>query len=388
MIRFGVMISVRAIMTGSAAALAIIGCSFEKTADSAVSPEEPLANGPLSATYRIEDVDIQLSNGYFERPAAPGSAAKITVAVFDAPVYGDLDRDGDSDAAVILVYQAGGSGTFYYMAATVDQAGRYYGTNAIFLGDRIIPQALAIRSETIVADYADREPGEAMAATPTFRVAAYAFLDGQELVAVPAAKEESGWVTVGHEVRSFRPCEGNIEHWVLGRSPAISDLQKTYRDMMANARPYTPLFMVLSGGFLGPPDDGFGKDYAGAFFATELIDADPARHCREEFIAIKAPAPGTVIDSPLEIRGRARGTWFFEGDFPVVLENANGNVVANGFVTAQGEWMTTEFVPFEGILSFNRPAQAEPGLLIFKKDNPSDRRELDDEMSIPIFFQE
>jgi hypothetical protein len=161
-----------------------------------------------------------------------------------------------------------------------------------------------------------------------------------------------------------------------------------YRNTMAGARPYTPLFMALTGSFAELPRDGFGADHAGAFFATRLIDANPAGHCREAFILVESPAPGAVIKSPLSIRGRARGTWFFEGDFPVVLEDTNGNIVANGFVTAQGDWMTKEFVPFAGTLSFAGHDQTDRGSLVFKKDNPSDQRELDDAMAIPVFFQD
>jgi len=69
-----------------------------------------------------------------------------------------------------------------------------------------------------------------------------------------------------------------------------------------------------------------------------------------------------------------------------VLEDADGNVVANSFVTAQGDWMTKEFVPFAGKLSFTKPDQGGRGTLIFKKDNPTDRPDLDDATAIPVFF--
>jgi hypothetical protein len=49
--------------------------------------------------------------------------------------------------------------------------------------------------------------------------------------------------------------------------------------------------------------------------------------------------------------------------------------------------MTKEFVPFEGILKFKLPATAgHRGILVFKKDNPTDRPELDDAMELPVSF--
>ena len=49
--------------------------------------------------------------------------------------------------------------------------------------------------------------------------------------------------------------------------------------------------------------------------------------------------------------------------------------------------MTKEFVPFEGTLTFIKQATPGRGTLVFKKDNPTDRPELDDELELPIYFK-
>jgi hypothetical protein len=343
---------------------------------------------PLDATYEIEGDEIPLRDGFYERTVVPGSAAKISVAVFEAPVYGDLDADDTTDAAVILVYQGGGSGTFYYLAAAMNQAGEVRGTNAVLLGDRIIPQSVSIQNRAIVVRFLDRGPDDAMAATPDRSVTEYAYVDAGRLVALPRTGEWPGWLTLGHEVRAFRPCGGDKDYWLVGRSPALAELEEVYRRAVKNdARPYTPMFVSLTGAVVDPPTDGFGRDYAGGFFATDVHDANDARHCCEAFVVVEEPVPGATVASPLTVTGRARGTWFFEGDFPILLEDASGNTVAAGFVVAQGEWMTTEFVPFQGSLEFTHANAGQPGWLVFKKDNPSDRRELDDATSIPVFFR-
>ena len=46
--------------------------------------------------------------------------------------------------------------------------------------------------------------------------------------------------------------------------------------------------------------------------------------------------------------------------------------------------MTKDFVPFTGTLSFTNPVEALRGRLIFRKDNPTDRPELDDSTAIPV----
>lgn len=104
-----------------------------------------------------------------------------------------------------------------------------------------------------------------------------------------------------------------------------------------------------------------------------------------KLISVFAPKIGDKISSPLEIRGEARGYWFFEGSFPIVLEDSSGSVVATGYATAGTDWMTEEMVPFISELTFVTPTSSS-GVLVLKKDNPSDLPENDDEVRIPVTF--
>jgi hypothetical protein len=121
----------------------------------------------LNAIYRIDGQQIRLQGGRFEAEAAPGSAEKIHTSVFGQPVYGDLDDDGDADAALLLTHRTGGSGSFMYVAAALNTGGTSRGTNAILLGDRVAPKNLEIRSGVVVVNYDDRRPGEPMAVSPS-----------------------------------------------------------------------------------------------------------------------------------------------------------------------------------------------------------------------------
>lgn len=106
-----------------------------------------------------------------------------------------------------------------------------------------------------------------------------------------------------------------------------------------------------------------------------------------DLIRIDSPRPNQKIESPLNISGEAKGTWFFEGDFPVVLTDLDGKIIAEGFVTAQGEWMTEDFVPFQGVLEFEIPDFGDIGTLILRKDNPSGLPEHDDALEVPVDFK-
>ncbi len=108
---------------------------------------------------------------------------------------------------------------------------------------------------------------------------------------------------------------------------------------------------------------------------------------KTDSIVVVSPINVSEISSPLVISGRARGTWFFEGSFPVELLDSYRNIIAQGHVTAQGEWMTEDFVKFVGTLQFNNYIKGQKGILVLKKDNPSGLVENDDSVEVPIVFK-
>ena len=121
---------------------------------------------------------------------------------------------------------------------------------------------------------------------------------------------------------------------------------------------------------------------APAIVPAELLLAE-----RPDLIYADFPRINSEVKSPVNISGKARGQWYFEASFPVILKDGKGNILAQKPAEAQGEWMTMDFVPFRLVLEFTKPATAT-GTLILKKDNPSDRRDLDDELDIPVRFAE
>ena len=109
---------------------------------------------------------------------------------------------------------------------------------------------------------------------------------------------------------------------------------------------------------------------------------------KADLIRIESPRPNQIIKSPLSITGEARGSWFFEASFPVVLVNWDELIIAQGIATAEGEWMTSEFVPFTATLTFtaDKSAYSDKGTLILRKDNASGLPEHDDALEVPVIF--
>lgn len=91
-----------------------------------------------------------------------------------------------------------------------------------------------------------------------------------------------------------------------------------------------------------------------------------------------------TLASPLKITGEVPGNWSFEASFPVELRDSTDKVLSRTVATLQGDWMTTDLVPFTATLTFTQPATAEAAQLILHKDNPSDLPEHDDSVTIPV----
>ena len=363
-------------------------CAVHKS-NSVLTPAPP-ADTPVNAAYIIENETVQLQNGQAEREAAPGSASKIKVAMLGEVLYSDLNYDRAKDAVLFLTYQGGGSGTFFYLAAALYENGKFSGKNSIWLGDRIGPPAAEVRNGLITVTYLDRHNDEPMAAAPSQEQTRYFIVEDSGLQEIKTAVNEAvfeGWLTIGHEVRSFLPCNETDELWLSGNSTTLEPVIAAYGKSMAGLPPYMPAFAILSGSRTPSSEAGFGADYKESLSVARLVRIWPQGNCRSDFILLASPLPGAAVSSPLTIKGLARGTWFFEGDFPVILLNSQGEILAESYATAKGEWMKQDFVEFEGSITFNSDLPGHRGTLVLKKDNPTDLARFDDKLEIPVNFK-
>jgi hypothetical protein len=375
----------RVAITVALCALQLAACTGFRT----VHATGALVQNPRDATFLVDGKAVALRNGQAVQTMVPGAASVTRTRLLGAPVYGDVDGDGDTDVVFLLLQDHGGSGSFYHVVVAYQVEGGYRGGNAVLLGDRITPQRVDILHGLIVVDFLERGPGEPMSAPPGVRRTVYLAVDDAEGLVLggklaPGERIVEGWVRFAHEVRSFEPCAEPLAYWLRGDSPALADIRAQVDG--ARTAPGAHQLMILAGRHSDPPADGFGADYHAAWVATRVLRAVAGGACRSDQIILDEPARNAAIVSPLHVSGRARGSWFFEGDFPIVLQDRDGKTVASGFATAQGEWMPPGLVPFAALLRFESQKPG-PARLLLKKDNPSDRRERDDMLVVPLFFR-
>jgi hypothetical protein len=333
---------------------------------------------PLNTTYLIDGFAFALVNGIAEQPSAPGSAGRDSVSVLGVPTYADLDDDGDDDAALFLRKTGQGSGTFYYLAAARKTSEGFVGTDALFLGDRILPENISIQTGIVTARYTDRSPEENFSIPPSVPRVLYAQIRNDSFVAVsdipPTAALFFGTLSSGEEY-TFRPCDsGASTYRIADDSPFLSDIAVMFGGEAGS------VYAVVSATVMNEE----------VMYIYSLERLSSIASCTSDMIVLDAPRQRSVVSSPLTVSGRARGTWFFEGSFPVMLTNWDGLIIAEGVARAEGDWMTEDFVPFIVTLTFNLPEGGvgipDTGSLILKKDNPSGLPEHDAALEITVYY--
>jgi len=124
----------------------------------------------------------------------------------------------------------------------------------------------------------------------------------------------------------------------------------------------------------------------GRTYAEEVPERATYANASADLIRVDLPFPGAVTGKEFSVRGQARGNWFFEASFPIEVLDKDGQTLAAGHAEAQGDWMTTEFVPFAGDIEV--PASyTGPATLILRRDNASGLPEHDASVSFPITIE-
>lgn len=92
------------------------------------------------------------------------------------------------------------------------------------------------------------------------------------------------------------------------------------------------------------------------------------------------------VASPLTVSGRVPGSWSFEAQFAVILKDSTNVTLVQEPAKLQGDWMTSNLVPFTVTLEFTKPTNTTTGTLILQKSNPSDLPQNSDSVQVPVRF--
>ncbi|MCK9187324.1 MAG: Gmad2 immunoglobulin-like domain-containing protein [Candidatus Colwellbacteria bacterium] len=105
---------------------------------------------------------------------------------------------------------------------------------------------------------------------------------------------------------------------------------------------------------------------------------------KDDLIQLETPKPNETVSSPIAIKGKARGFWFFEASFPASIISTEGNIIGQGAIMTADNWMTEDFVNFAGEINISDSSYEGNAILILGKANPSGLAEFSDNLSVPI----
>lgn len=122
-----------------------------------------------NTTYTMVDgTVVTLVNGVAEKPLEVDSATSIVTRYFGNELFKDLNDDGRDDVVFLLTEERGGTGTYFYVVASLNTENGYVGSEALLLGDRIAPQTIESGpGKQIIVNYAERAIGEPMTTPPS-----------------------------------------------------------------------------------------------------------------------------------------------------------------------------------------------------------------------------
>jgi hypothetical protein len=134
--------------------------------------------------YYIESYNqiIKLRNGEYFQQLSLDSASGLSVEVKEDKIaFGDLNKDNQDDAAVIVYSSGGGSGNFRELAVMMNNKQEPFYLASVFLGDRVKVNSIAIESEIIILDMVVHGTGDALCCPTLNKIVKYE-LSGNRLV--------------------------------------------------------------------------------------------------------------------------------------------------------------------------------------------------------------
>lgn len=169
-----------------------------------------------------EAAPVQLENGIFRAPAAPGAASEIFVRLTDQTAFTTID--GQGVGAVVIASSTGGSGTFIELALLFRTGEGWRNSDTVSLGDRVKVRQVGFEEGVVVLGLLAHGASDPQCC-PTQETVKRFRIDNQRLVAV---SEDNG----GNDGGNDDSLVGTRWQWVQSRynndTRAVPDQPEKY----------------------------------------------------------------------------------------------------------------------------------------------------------------
>ena len=267
-------LSTRPPLAATFASLVMAGCSGPDTPalETAATPAD-VANASYTGLAGIPDA-VVLTDGKWQGEPAVEGASSVPAAYLSEHLTtsGDLDGDGRPETVAVVVTTSGGSGSYFNLVVFTDMGTGLEQVALRELGDRPRIRSLDISDGKLAMVSIEHGENEALCC-PTQRVDREFTLAGSALdvtserLAGPLERHW-GYLTWGHENRSFRSCTGDREGWVIDElaQESLADLHAEFA-----SEPYAPVFFDIEGRWVDTPDAAFAEDFSEALEITDVF---------------------------------------------------------------------------------------------------------------------
>ncbi|MGH7532468.1 MAG: hypothetical protein ACREL4_04155 [Gemmatimonadales bacterium] len=165
-----------------AALIAAVGCGHQGAPVAASAA--PIATARLrNTTYQLAfdpTRTLHLVNGAATDGSELEGTMVISTTMLDTIARGTLP-DGRASAAVVLVTEAGGTGSFYDLALVADSSGTLTDLATVGLGDRVVVRHIRLYADSVAVTLVTQGPKDPMCC-PTLEVTRHFVLDGGRLI--------------------------------------------------------------------------------------------------------------------------------------------------------------------------------------------------------------
>jgi heat shock protein HslJ len=144
----------------------------------------PDLGGITVRSGRFPSGTVTLRNGEYRGPAAHGSGVQMVVKLTDRRAFGTVN--GREAAAVVIVTDPGGSGTFSDLALLLTGDRGWVNVDTVPLGDRVKVHSIGIGDNAVTVRMTAHGPGDALCC-PTRDVMRRFTFQAEHLVAEPDA---------------------------------------------------------------------------------------------------------------------------------------------------------------------------------------------------------
>ena len=196
---------------------------------------------------------LPMVDGSFTYAFIPGAASVERYLLHRGVAFGDLNSDQVEDAVVILMHVSAGTGTFYHLAAVLNEHGQPLPLAPVFLGHRIIIEQVDISTDEVALEFKAYGEEEPFGSTPTLQMKQRYRLHGETLELVDSGVQNADDVvndtTTPDAVAIVFP-EGERTATYSGRSRPFG--LDRYVLQAEAGQPVTSSELYPSGGAFGP----------------------------------------------------------------------------------------------------------------------------------------